>query len=78
MVVLVMTKVRACSPILRIQSLMSTIVSWAFDGGRGKKWHHAEGKDYGSSTRINDLVGCMIDCDRRAISFFLNGQSLGA
>jgi hypothetical protein len=57
--------------------LTAGAVSWAFDTARAKKLH-GEGKDYGSAARTNDLIGCMVDCDRRAVSFLLNGTSLGA
>ena len=57
--------------------------SWAFDGGRVKKWMNIKGEDYGQKWRIGDIVGCCIDIhnDNEKITFdlgfYLNGTYLG-
>lgn len=51
-------------------------MSWSYDGVRTKKWH-IDGKDYGNQWRANDVIGCLADMERRALTFFLNGHSLG-
>ena len=54
--------------------------SWAFDGGRVKKWHSGSG-EYGKSWELNDIVGCAVDVhkggDKFDIGYYLNGEYLG-
>lgn len=53
--------------------------SWAYDGGRRKKWHGGQiGQDYSTTYwRPGDVVGCLLDLDVGTMSFMLNGQNLG-
>ena len=50
--------------------------SYAYDGDRVKKWH-LEAADYGLAWRRGDVVGCMLDCEARTVSFSLNGVDMG-
>ncbi|KAK8824904.1 hypothetical protein WA538_005570 [Blastocystis sp. DL] len=52
--------------------------SWAFDVARGRKWHgDAEGEAYGEVCCPGDVVGVLLDADKRTLSFSRNGKDLG-
>ena len=44
---------------------------------RGRKWHGEEEETYGEACQPGDVVGCILDADRRTLEFLLNGRSLG-
>uniref|UniRef100_A0A3Q3K7H0 E3 ubiquitin-protein ligase RNF123 n=1 Tax=Monopterus albus TaxID=43700 RepID=A0A3Q3K7H0_MONAL len=50
--------------------------SYAYDGNRVRKWNVTT-TNYGKSWAAGDIVSCLIDLDEGAITFCLNGQSLG-
>jgi SPRY domain/Cullin binding len=53
-------------------------VSWSYDGGREKKYHgDTEGERYGEGWSSGDVIGVLIDCDARTLSFYKNGNDLG-
>jgi SPRY domain/UBA/TS-N domain len=47
--------------------------SWAFDGWRRYRWH-ATATEWGCRWKEGDVVGCLVDMDKRVVSFTLNGQ----
>jgi hypothetical protein len=51
--------------------------SYAYDGFRLLRWGGGEKHKYGRRWHRDDTVGCLLDCDRRRIEFFLNGEPLG-
>ena len=58
--------------------------SWAFDGGRVRKWHNNEHEEYGKKwSRIGEVVGCAVriyEAGGRAVfdmGFYLNNEYLG-
>lgn len=46
-------------------------------GGTGKKAFNGQFTNYGYEMRNSDVVGCMIDLNKREISYSLNGEFLG-
>ena len=45
---------------------------------RGRKWHgEGEGEPYGTSCQPGDVVGCLLDADKRTLEYSVNGESLG-
>lgn len=50
--------------------------SYAYDGNRRKKWH-LQHSDYGETWTTGDVIGCCIDMDLGAISFYRNGHDMG-
>ncbi len=57
--------------------------SWAFDGSNSpsRAWNGEEdedkAKEYGRPWVASDIVGCLLDVDKREISFHINGDLLG-
>ncbi len=57
--------------------------SWAFDGSNNPSlaWNGEEdedkAKEYGRPWVASDVVGCLIDTDKREIAFHINGDPLG-
>ena len=56
--------------------------SWAFDGGRGRKWHNGcQEYAYFNRWKLNDIIGCAIDVhkdvDTFDIGYYINGEYLG-
>ncbi len=47
--------------------------SWAFDGWRRYRWHSIA-TEWGCRWREGDIVGCLLDMDKKEISFTLNGR----
>uniref|UniRef100_G1PTN3 RING-type E3 ubiquitin transferase n=1 Tax=Myotis lucifugus TaxID=59463 RepID=G1PTN3_MYOLU len=50
--------------------------SYAYDGNRVRKWNVTT-TNYGKAWAAGDIVSCLIDLDAGALSFCLNGMSLG-
>nr|KAF6311117.1 ring finger protein 123 [Myotis myotis] len=50
--------------------------SYAYDGNRVRKWNVTT-TNYGKAWAAGDIVSCLIDLDAGALSFCLNGVSLG-
>jgi hypothetical protein len=50
--------------------------SYAYDGMRVKKWNR-DNLGYGEAWTIGDIIGTLIDFDRKVISFWRNGRNLG-
>jgi Kip1 ubiquitination-promoting complex protein 1 len=50
--------------------------SYAYDGARVKKWN-GESQRYGKAWGAGDVIGTLIDFDKREISFFRNDEALG-
>eukprot|EP01083_Nonionella_stella_P214812 773688_1 len=53
--------------------------SWAYDGGRVKKWHNGR-SPYGKRWNVCDVVGCCVDitADKTFdLTYYLNGECLG-
>mmetsp|Transcript_7879 Transcript_7879/g.7370 ORF Transcript_7879/g.7370 Transcript_7879/m.7370 type:complete len:140 (+) Transcript_7879:640-1059(+) len=50
--------------------------SYAYDGYRVKKWNHGS-SSYGEAWSAGDIIGSMIDFDKREISFYRNDKYLG-
>lgn len=50
--------------------------SYAYDGHRVKKWNK-ENLGYGEAWSVGDVIGTLIDFDRRVISFWRNNKNLG-
>lgn len=50
--------------------------SYAFDGASIKKWNK-DSLIYGEAWSVGDVIGCLIDFDRRVIQFFRNQKCLG-
>eukprot|EP01026_Neomeris_dumetosa_P024664 TRINITY_DN2045_c0_g1_i9.p2 TRINITY_DN2045_c0_g1~~TRINITY_DN2045_c0_g1_i9.p2 ORF type:complete len:242 (-),score=50.47 TRINITY_DN2045_c0_g1_i9:69-794(-) len=46
-------------------------------GGTGKKSHDRQFDSYGEAYNAGDVIGCMLDCDRKSIAYTKNGQFLG-
>lgn len=45
---------------------------------RGRKWHgEGEGESYGAACQPGDVVGCLLDADKRTLEYSVNGESLG-
>lgn len=52
--------------------------SWAYDGGRQRKYSHGWiSYANGVSWQAGDVVGCLLDLQSRQVSFSLNGENLG-
>lgn len=47
--------------------------SWAFDGWRRYRWH-STATEWGCRWTKGDIVGCLLDMDKKEISFTLNGR----
>ena len=54
-----------------------TPMSIAFDGSRALRWSGKEFAHYGKPWVPGDVVGCILDLDMGAASFYLNGENLG-
>jgi Ca2+-binding EF-hand superfamily protein len=52
--------------------------SWAYDGGRQRKYSHGW-ISYGNAVKwkAGDVVGCLLDLQKRQVSFSVNGENLG-
>lgn len=50
--------------------------SFAYDGNRIKKWNK-DSLTYGEAWSIGDIIGTLIDIDRREIKFYRNQKCLG-
>lgn len=46
-------------------------------GGTGKKSNNKQFDTYGESYGLNDVIGCALDLDIGALSFYKNGVNLG-
>ncbi|CAH0717799.1 unnamed protein product, partial [Brenthis ino] len=53
-----------------------TAHSYAYDGGRVRKWNVATSQ-YGQTWRPGDVIGSCIDLDKGTLEFYRNGVSLG-
>eukprot|EP00941_MAST-03F_sp_MAST-3F-sp1_P001008 g1008.t1 len=51
--------------------------SWAFDGSRMKRWTNGNGVTYGSKWKNGDIIGCLLDLNKKEMSFSINGKDLG-
>ena len=47
--------------------------SWAYDGWRRYRWHN-NATEWGCRWQDGDVVGCLVDMDRKEMSFTLNGR----
>ena len=47
--------------------------SWAFDGWRRYRWHSVA-TEWGCKWKKGDIVGCLLDMDKKEIRFTLNGR----
>lgn len=47
--------------------------SWAFDGWRRYRWH-SSATEWGCRWQKGDIVGCLLDMDKKEIRFTLNGR----
>lgn len=52
------------------------LTSYAYDGCRVKKFHN-DCLDYGEAWSVGDIIGTLIDFDRKQIEYWRNGKSLG-
>jgi len=52
------------------------VTSYAYDGCRIKKWNK-ENLDYGEAWSVGDIIGSLIDFDRKVIRYFRNHKPLG-
>ena len=50
--------------------------SYAYDGYRIKKWNK-DNLAYGEAWSVGDIIGTLIDLDRKCISFWRNNKPLG-
>lgn len=50
--------------------------SYAYDGCRIKKWNR-DNLAYGEAWSVGDIIGTLIDFDRKVIQFWRNQKSLG-
>ena len=50
--------------------------SFAYDGYRVKKWNR-ENQSFGEAWSVGDIVGTLIDFDKKEISFWRNNKFLG-
>ena len=50
--------------------------SYAYDGSRVKKWNNGSAR-YGEKWAAGDIIGTMIDFDKKEITFYRNDRSLG-
>ena len=50
--------------------------SYAYDGYRVKKWNK-ENLAYGEAWSVGDIIGTLIDLDRKYISYWRNNKPLG-
>ena len=50
--------------------------SYAYDGYRIKKWNK-ESLAYGEAWAVGDIIGTLIDFDRKVIKFWRNNKNLG-
>ncbi|CAH2057147.1 unnamed protein product, partial [Iphiclides podalirius] len=53
-----------------------TANSYAYDGGRVRRWNVAT-SPYGHAWLPGDVIGCCLDLDRGNLEFFRNGESMG-
>jgi len=52
--------------------------SWSYDGNYQSAWHGGtEQKRYGEYWNSNDIIGVVLDCDAKTISYYRNGKELG-
>lgn len=52
--------------------------SWAYDGGRLRKWHKGRWSAFSKiEWKADDIVGCGLDLDNKKMEFYLNGVPLG-
>lgn len=51
-------------------------MSYAFDGKRVKRWNKKSDK-YGEAWSIGDIIGTLIDFNKKEISFYRNDKFLG-
>ncbi|KAJ1459293.1 concanavalin A-like lectin/glucanase domain-containing protein, partial [Pelagophyceae sp. CCMP2097] len=73
----------ACEPV-RGQGVGDHTSSWAWDGFRMKRqvqiakirWNISSAP-YGERWATGDVVGVLLDCDKREMRYFLNGCDLG-
>lgn len=54
-----------------------TACSFAYDGYRQKRWTCATSINYGKRWKSGDVIGCLLDTQKREISYSLNGEDLG-
>jgi Kip1 ubiquitination-promoting complex protein 1 len=52
------------------------LTSYAYDGFRIKKWNR-DNLAYGEAWSVGDIIGTLIDFDRKVIQFWRNHKSLG-
>lgn len=61
---------------LQDQGVGNLTNSWAYDGFQCKKWNGVS-HDYGEHWKVDDVVGVLLDTERKELSYFLNGKFLG-
>ncbi|KAJ3426036.1 spry domain containing socs box protein [Anaeramoeba flamelloides] len=50
---------------------------WSFYCFDGTKWNGGENEEYGTKVKQNDLVGMVVDMDKRTLSYDINGEDFG-
>jgi len=51
---------------------------WTYDGSSQYSFHgNTSGTRYGDYWSVNDVIGCVLDCTEKTISFYRNGTDMG-
>ena len=65
------------TPFIREDGVGDDSTSYAYDGGRVRKWNNGQDIAYGEGWAAGDTIGTMIDFNKKEISFWRNEKCLG-
>jgi len=69
---------RCSMPLNTSSAIGHTDDGWTYDGSSQYAFHgNNSGTRYGDYWNVNDVVGCILDCEEKTISYYRNGTDMG-